>query len=272
MFRLAGCDFTVCSASLWRRLGVIALLGVVAWIGLSLGKFSPVSAAYDMSKMDTSIQGIIGIWREDGVLDSRILRVNQDYTYELSYRGGGASYGTIKVIGEEHPDGSYSPWYVFDEADGVNWASFGKTDEDGSLQTELWSGQDGAMHFVRCDSSDYRSTREGVAPKDYLGVWACGRCNIVIEQKDNAYIANMSWSSSASEHREWVYNCRYDKENAILVCMGNGICTDCTVYENGKENDVTVYDDGSCELIMRQGILRWNDKKDNTAQDMDFLR
>ena len=90
-------------------------------VALVYGKTPMASAEVDMSKVDTSIQAIIGTWREGDSLDARVLRVNPDYTYELVYRGGGTSCGTVRVIGEEHPDGTYSPWYSFDEVDGKNW-------------------------------------------------------------------------------------------------------------------------------------------------------
>ena len=236
------------------------------------GHGSVASAEVDLYKIDTSVQGIIGTWHEADVLDSRTLIVKPDYTYELSYKGGGTAYGTVRVTAEEHPDGSYTPWYMFEESDGKLWAGFAKNDLDGTLQTELWSGQDGAMHFVRPEKQGNYGNGEGVSPKDYLGVWACGRCTIVINQQDNAYIADITWANSAAEHRVWTYNCRYDKDNAILVCPGNAICTDCIVYENGKENDITAYSDGSCEFVMREGILRWHDFKENAGDEMDFRR
>ncbi len=250
----------------------LMVLAFAACFALGWGNTPVASAEVDMSKVDTSIQAIIGTWREGDALDARILRVNPDYTYELDYRGGGASYGSVRVIAEEHPDGTYSPWYVFDEPDGEIWAMFPKNDEDGTLQKHLWSGQDGALHFIRFDNYEYAGSIEGIAPEDYLGVWGCGRCTIVIEKVNNAYVANVKWANSAAEHREWIYSCRYDKDSAIIVCPGNGICTDSIVYDNGKENDVNVYADGSCEFVLREGVLKWYDNKDKAGQDMDFLR
>lgn len=255
-----------------EKLGWFIVFVMIVALSFCYGNLSVSSAAVNMNNIDTSVQGIIGVWREDGSQESRTLKVNPDYTYELSDNGGNTSYGTIKVVVEEHPDGSYSPWYVFDDNAGKNWAGFSKDDEDGTLQTDLWSGQDGAMHFIRCYSKAYQDNSQEVAAKDYLGVWGCGRCSILIEQKNNAYIATITWASSAAEHRQWIYNCRYDKQNAILICPGNGICTDLIVYENGKEADINVYDDGSCELVMRNGILRWDDHKENAGQDMDFIQ
>ncbi|MCR5176703.1 MAG: hypothetical protein K6C05_07595 [Anaerovibrio sp.] len=246
------------------------MIAFCCMIGLS--NVSPAEATINMYNVDTGVQGIIGTWLEDGSPNSRTLKINPGYTYELIEPNGATTHGTIKVWVEEYIDGSYVPWFNFTDNDGHRWADFAKNDLDGSLQTDLWSGQDGAMHFARCNNNDYAATSEGVAPKDYLGVWGCGRCTIAIEKKANAYIATITWANSAAEQREWVYNCRYDKQNAILVSPGNGICTDSIVYDNGKEADINVYDDGSCEFIMREGVLKWKDKKENAAQDMDFIR
>ena len=250
----------------------MVVLMLALCVALVYGKTPMASAEVDMSKVDTSIQAIIGTWREGDALDARVLRVNPDYTYELVYRGGGTSCGTVRVIGEEHPDGTYSPWYSFDEVDGKNWAMFPKNDVDGTLQKDLWSGQDGALHFIRFDNYEYSGKTEGITPESYLGVWGCGRCTIVINKEDNRYTADISWANSAAEHRVWTYSCRYDKDSAILVCPGNGLCTDAIVYDNGKETDVNVYDDGSCELVLRDGVLKWYDNKDKAGQDMEFLK
>ncbi|MBE6098783.1 MAG: hypothetical protein E7197_01880 [Anaerovibrio sp.] len=258
--------------SIISKLRYVLALVVVACMVLGCGQQEEkVQANQNDTVVDSSIQGIVGTWFEDGVLDPRTLTIKADGTYELAYKGGGKAYGTIRVTAEPHPDGTSSLWYIFDENDGKNWAGFAKND-DGSLQNDLWSGQDGKMHFIRSQDNKKHGNTEGISPNDYLGVWACGRATAVIEKKDNKYIATITWAKSAMESREWYYSCRYDKEKAILVCPGNGICTDCIVYDNGKENDINVYSDGSCELIMREGVLRWKDKKENAGKGLEFLR
>lgn len=72
------------------------------------------------------IREIAGSWHEEGGLDARTLTINGDGTYELAYRGGGTSYGLVKVAWEQHPDGTYSPWYNFYASDGTFWESFAK--------------------------------------------------------------------------------------------------------------------------------------------------
>lgn len=96
---------------------------------------------------DADIYNIAGVWYEADVLDSRTLTINEDGSYTLAYRGGGAAYGTVKIEYEEHPDGSLTAWYNLYEDDGKLFAGFQKTDE--FPQDNLYSGHDGEMHFER---------------------------------------------------------------------------------------------------------------------------
>lgn len=97
------------------------------------------------------IQGITGVWNEADTLDSRTLTVNADGTYVLAYKGGGSQFGTVKAETTENPDGSPCVWYNFYENVGILWEGFQKS---GDTQNDLYSGQDGAVHFVRAAASD----------------------------------------------------------------------------------------------------------------------
>ena len=98
------------------------------------------------SALDVNIRDITGIWYEES-LNPRILAIHEDGTYTLDNKSGGTAYGTVKVETEEHPDGTSSIWYSFYEEDGTLWTGFQKSDVQ--PQTELWAGQDGALHFFR---------------------------------------------------------------------------------------------------------------------------
>lgn len=248
---------------------VFAVLAAICFV-LICGDGPVASAEADVYKSDTSIQGLIGIWYEADVLDSRTLTVKPDYTYELAYKGGGTAFGTVGVTAEEHPDGSKSYWYMFYESDGKFWAGFAKND-DGSVQNELWSGQDGAMHFVRSLNNKYGSA-ESVAAKDYLGVWSVGRINAVIEKKDSDYIATVKWSTSAAQQTIWTYPCRYDANQAILTCNGMGSCVEAVYSEDGTYQAKLVYEDGSCDFVLRNGVLTWYDKKQGAGSEVELRR
>ena len=220
---------------------------------------------------ENSVQSIVGIWYEAEVLDSRTLTINADATYSLAYRGGGTAYGTVEVTHEEHPDGSLSPWYTFYEVDGAVWTSFPM--DTSTAPTDLWSEQDGAMHFIRDMSEEYHGSGQGVKSEDYEGIWGCGRCTVVISREaDDNFLATVTWASSAADGSQWTYVCAYDEYAAVLVCNSVGTRTDYAFTEDGSEVISEVYNDGSCDFVMREGVLRWIDHKENAGSLMEFIQ
>ena len=127
-----------------------------------------VSLVQSAATADASadIQGIVGTWYEADVLDSRTLTVKSDGTFELAYRGGGKQYGTVKAETAENPDGSTYIWYNFYETDGTFWAGFQK---NGDTQCDLYSGQDGAMHFTLGSDPVWNADAADITP--LVGEW-----------------------------------------------------------------------------------------------------
>ncbi|MCR5175722.1 MAG: hypothetical protein K6C05_02610 [Anaerovibrio sp.] len=226
------------------------------------------SDAYNQAEAN-SIQGIVGIWHQEDVTDEVLLTVNPDSTYKLIAGDGHASYGTVHVTYDEHPDGTKSYWYVFNENDGTFWAGFTKNEKE-STQTDMWSGHEGYIHFSRNYGDAFHATSKGVAPEEYLGVWGCGRCTVVISNTVEGYLADISWASSAAEYTRWSYPCIYDTYNAVLVCPDQGLCLNCVTSEDGVETCTEVYHDGAAVFVMRDGILTWHDKKNNSGNAMEF--
>lgn len=240
----------------------------------------------------SSIQPIAGVWREAGDPEPRVLTIYADGAYELVYPEGKA-FGTVRLTDEEHPDGSKSFWYSFYEEGGLTledagsedpwysayasdnefWTAFAKVDGV-STQTDLYSGQDGAMHFVRGWEEDYHATSIGVKAADYVGVWGNGRCSIVISQEGAGYLVEIQWASSAAEGSRWTYHCTYDNDAAILFSnsRSNGTRIDYVFTEDGKGTDKEIYNDGSAVFVMRNGTLTWQDKKENFSEGMGFLK
>jgi len=173
---------------LQRLLRPVLLIGAAAcFISGAAGGESAMAAvtpvgteAQNLVVSESSIQPIVGTWRENGVADARSLIIYADGRYELTYKDGRA-FGMVKVTVEEHPDGSQSYWYSFWEGGGVVledkdtaspwykaytsanelWAAFAK-DEKMPMQTDLYSGHDGAMHFVRSAENGYDKKSAGV--------------------------------------------------------------------------------------------------------------
>lgn len=152
-------------------------------------------AAQKAAAVIDSIQPIVGTWRETGAIDARSLVIYADGRYEMTYKDG-KSFGTVKVTTEEHPDGSKSYWYSFLEGGGVVledkntvspwysaytsanklWAAFAK-DEKKATQKDLYSGQDGAMHFVRYAENGYEKNVRALRPKI---IWVSGEVVAVL--------------------------------------------------------------------------------------------
>lgn len=222
-------------------------------------RFEPIN------KDNSQISDIVGSWNEVSVFP-RTVTVNKDGSFSIvDIYGDEDGKGTVKVEYEEHPDGTKSAWYNFYTDDGELWAGFPK-DEESEVQNDLYSGQDGEMHFMR-DGIDEKITAE-----DYLHVWSCDRCYITVEKVKKKYIVSVSWSSSASDSSQWTYPCTFDKKTSSLVCKSGAMRAEVSVSSSGKEKLKVVYKDGSGSFRISSGTLRWVDDKENAGQDKYFIR
>lgn len=89
-----------------------------------------------------SIDEIAGIWQEieNGAPTGKTLTINADGTFDFE-----GITGKGEIAYDEHPDGTASVIYKMVQDDGEEWLSFYKSDEQPQL--DLYSGQDGAVHF-----------------------------------------------------------------------------------------------------------------------------
>ena len=252
-------------------LSTACLLGSYTEAAADTSKISATATQISpASQKDGFLQGIFGKWREEGALDARTLTISADGTYELAYRGGGVSRGTVKVATEEHPDGSQSWWYNFYEEDGTLWMGAEKDDKL-PVQTDLFSGHDGAIHFVRQENGCHDTGSE-VRPEDYAGIWACGRCSLTITPDGNGYLVEMQWASSAAEGTRWSFPCTYDGYSAQLFCNGRGKRIDYVCDETGTCKDKIIYQNGSSTFTMREGVLFWQSPEEPNYTDIEFRR
>ena len=213
----------------------------------------------------TNIKDVVGTWIEVSVAP-RTLAVSEDGTYTLSYEEYVEQKGKVTITYEEHPDGSKTAWYDFTPDGGEIWTSF-PTFVEGESKNEMYSGQDGAMHFIREDA-DMKITAE-----DYLHVWSSGRCYVTVEKKDKKnYEVSISWSSSASDSIHWTYICQFDKDTSSLVCKKGATCVNVVIDEKGKDKSKTIYKDGSGSFVIKCGTLRWTDDKEDQGKDLYLVR
>ena len=96
-----------------------------------------------------SVSDVVSVWFEDA-LDARTLTINEDGTFTLEYKGGGARYGTVTIDYEEFGDGTKRPWYHLCEDDGNIWLSFAG-DMDGEQLLDIWGipEDEDEVHFRR---------------------------------------------------------------------------------------------------------------------------
>ena len=174
--------------------------------------------------------------------------------------------GTVSLEYSLNPDGEKEFWYNLYFYDGKFVMGF--STGDNTHVDDLYAGQSGEPHFVRESNGVF----SGSDAEDYLGVWACGRITADIEEEDGSYLVNIHWSSSAAEGTVWEYKCSYDADRGILRCDGNGVCTDYIFDEDGNETSTTVYTDGTATFEIGDGVLYWNDEKEDMCNELELMR
>lgn len=228
------------------------------------------------------ISNISGVWYEDGstTYDPRVLTVNTDGTFSLENNIGSTVTGTVKVESEEHPDGTETLWFNFYNSTGEFWAGF--PCPDGPAQSDIYSGQDGALHFSRTytlpkNDDDAGQSEARFKGDDYLGVWYCDRCTLTVDPEGDGYNVQIQWANSAADGTFWNYHCVYSPETWHLSCTGSGIRTDYsygTIEEPSQERtDQIRYSDGSAEFwLSDDGDLYWNDYTEGRGNDLYFTK
>jgi hypothetical protein len=126
------------------------------WNGFSVSGDIPLNDLYSgqdgalhlVRMPEADISEITGVWNEADVLDSRTLTVNDDGSFRLDYKGGGAMYGKVKIEYSENPDGSQTVWFNFYDNGGDFWEGFQKP-YNGTVENDIYAGNGGEPHFVR---------------------------------------------------------------------------------------------------------------------------
>ena len=223
----------------------------------------------ELEELENDLSPIVGLWYERDVLDARELTVNEDGSYVLEYRGGGAEYGDVAVEFEDHPDGSKSRWYVFYGQDGNEWASFAIDEEDG-YPTDIYSGQDGEMHFERAMEANV--PENSVSADEFVGVWSCGRAYISIEENNGEYPVSIKWGNSAAETTYWNYTCTYDEEFGMLMAS-DGTRVEVVFEDTESEpKETVVYENGVGKFYLNDGKLTWIDEEEDAGSEMEFTK
>lgn len=88
------------------------------------------------------IKGIAGVWLEDTDLDPRVMTIEEDGSFKIEFRGGGAMFGKVKLV----MDGD-KPVLEFDMGEG-DIMKVTSVAEPGK-QEEITFDRDGFLSFKR---------------------------------------------------------------------------------------------------------------------------
>lgn len=184
---------------------------------------------------------------------------------------GSETHGSVRLEYSVNPDNTQDMWYnLYDKNDGF---VIGFHTESGIQLTDIYAGQSGTPHYTRPLEPDLSQTAEGVEAADYLGSWGCDRCVITISPNGSDYVANIEWKTGGGEtltHTKWTYDLTYDNSIAAMVCNSGGTCEERVDMSDGTYTENTRYTDGTAMFVMREGMLRWSDNKEDIANGMCF--
>ena len=222
------------------------------------------------------LDAILGYWIEDDA-DPLILSIYTEsgyYVYDCySSQGELLDNGGVELTYEEHPDDSVSLWYTLTSADGYEFTSFA-VDEDDFYPSDLYTGQDGAGHFIR-DDGTYDSENQGgmgdVEPYFFLGVWECdGLTMEILDNQDGTYFVDIINATDDEEVYEWNYICNYDDDNEMLWCE-TGELWDLFFADGELVSKNCEYGDGSAIFYFSDNNLMWFDNEDSTELAFEYV-
>lgn len=139
----------------------------------------------------------------------------------------------------------------------------------------IWNDSEGLAKDFLLQRLEDAEAVEYAEALGFAGRWGCERATIDIAvQDDGTFKVFIAWGSSAAESVEWTYACVYDGDRKCLYSYMPGSKVIVTYAEGGDvESAVTEYDDGEATFtIDEDGMLIWNDAKENAGEGMRFER
>ena len=107
------------------------------------------------------------------------------------------------------------------------------------------------------------------AGDEYLGVWQCDRCSLILDKEGDCYTFDIYWGSSASETTEWYYFTIFEgetEEGAKFSSDPHGRKIEITTdAKTGDSISTMVYENGQADFIIKDGVLTWVDYMDDEA-------
>ncbi|MBR5420438.1 MAG: hypothetical protein IK115_04750 [Lachnospiraceae bacterium] len=224
------------------------------------------------------LDGLIGEWQlvddEAETTDLTVYSQGGSYYFDLvDNTVGGYLSGTVELEYEEHPDDTYSLWYMFYDTDGDMWEGF-YCDPDNQYPAHIYSGQDGELDFERIsygETDEEDQGRGSVEPYFFLGKWGAGQywMEIIEGDKEGYYYVTIECELDDTYHL-WEYNCSYDDYSEALYC-GYG---EYYVFDMDQNGDLGAkhqqYDDGTGTFFFNDEGIVWDDSEDPSHRNMTF--
>ena len=139
----------------------------------------------------------------------------------------------------------------------------------------LWNDSEGLAKRFELQRLDEAEEAEWKEAQAFAGRWGCGRATIdIIERENGSFGVEITWGSSAWECAEWRYACAYDGIRHEMRNYEPGVMDVVTYGEDGEvASRITEYEDGAATFtIDGDGMLIWNDAKENAGDGMRFER
>ena len=160
--------------------------------------------------------------------------------------------------------------------------------EDDNTELHIWTNDSGQLLgkypntnkvfvFNYLADSDPYSFKEQFFGDDedlFAGTYVepnAGRGVITITKGEGyTYNVFVTWSASAAIHSEWTFSGEFDGRQVLNY-------NDCTMTtyeydEDGNENVITDYTDGTGYIHISEGGIDWQDDQDNVAEDTVFTK
>ena len=259
----------------------LLLIGAIALLGFAVAEGS--DAAVDEKIIDrfsdTWVDGgmAVEIWYDEGAFHCRAtLDMGNDETNVWHYDSCRYDAGKDVLVCEagrralEHYDEAAKEMKS-EQAAGDLTAEFCF---DGGEKL-LWNDSEGLARGFELQRLEAAEEAEWKAAQAFVGRWGCGRATIDITERENgSFGVEITWGSSAWECAEWNYACAYDGIKGEMRAYEPGVKAVVTYGEDGEvASRVTEYEDGAATFsIDGDGMLIWNDAKENAGEGMRFER
>ena len=117
-------------------------------------------------------------------------------------------------------------------------------------------------------------SREGTDPAQITGIYHGAWSDITVDGTDLQHVkitATIHDSEDSSKVSVWKMDGKYNPSNGAVIYSN---CTKTSYVYDGNNNVAsknTVYSNGQGKIVIRNGMINWNDYQEHAADDMTFI-